>query len=238
MSQNHPSLTFEMSAWQASIPPDGSAPSRFQGAASSPRGGLSNPQRLSSSDLFRGPRVQPSCRLHGGPARHPTAFAAETGVLGTSPRMTDVGDQGASIPVSGARNPNDLNALKNNQRHKSSALKPGAQSELSPSRGRALGTGPSRRWGSNRAGPGWPGGRGVLGGGSQKDPRPWPDERETAGVDGAGSSNRPVPGSVGVADGPFRAALILPVRGETSIGMKQALNRRPSVKTVRRSGQV
>ena len=62
----------------------------------------------------------------------------------------------------------------------------------------------------------------------------WRDSR----VDGAGSPNRPVRGSVGVADGPFRATLILPARGETSIGMKQALNRRPSRQTVSRSGQV
>jgi hypothetical protein len=61
----------------------------------------------------------------------------------------------------------------------------------------------------------------------------WRDRR----VDGAGKQNRPVPGSVGVADGPFRATLILPARGEASTGMKQAYRRRPLRRTVSRSGR-
>ena len=83
----------------------------------------------------------------------------------------------------------------------------------------------------------WPGDRIAADGGAQKVPRSGGDDGGTGGPTGPGGSNRPVPGSVGVADGPFRATLILPVRGGTSTGMKQALSRRPSRTTVSRSGR-
>jgi hypothetical protein len=113
--------------------------------------------------------------------------AAERGVLGTSPRMTAIGEDGRrSIPVVGATNPSPSNALQKKQRHRSSGLKPPAQSKLSLSRGRALGTGPSRRWGWNRAGPPGPGDRTAAGGGAQKAPRSFGDDGGTGGLTGLG----------------------------------------------------
>ena len=148
------------------------------------------------------------------------------------------GDRCAAIPVLGRTNFNDLNALKNNQRHQRARARtartiepvsvaeegawyrPEAAMEMEPS-------GAAWAWRSGR------GGRRGSEGSKVRRGR-WRDRRD----DGAGSSNRPVPGSVGVADGLFRATLILLARGETSIGMKQALNRRPSRRTVSRSGRV
>jgi hypothetical protein len=157
---------------------------------------------------------------------------------GTSPMMTSVrGDRRRSIPASAAKNPNDLNVLKNNQRRQRASprtartidlvsvaeegawYRPEAAMEMEPS-------GAAWAWRSGRGGR-----RGSEG--SKAWRGRWRDRR----VDGVGKQNRPVPGSVGVADGPFRATLILPVRGGTSIGMKQALNRRPSRTTVSRSGR-
>jgi hypothetical protein len=101
--------------------------------------------------------------------------------------MTAIGGDGRrSIPVVGATNPSPSNALQKKQRHRSSGLKPPAQSKLSLSRGRALGTGPSRRWRWNRAGPPGPGDRIAAGGGAQKAPTPGGDDGGTGGSTGPG----------------------------------------------------
>jgi hypothetical protein len=63
------------------------------------------------------------------------------------------GHPAASIPADAATNPNLSNALKNNQRHNRCGAQTGRTIGLSPSRRRALGTDPKRRWRWNRAGP-------------------------------------------------------------------------------------
>jgi len=83
-----------------------------------------------------------------GRQRGPRNKSEDDGCLGMV-----CGDRATCIPANAAKNPNLSNALKKNQRHRSASAQTSRTINPSLSRGRALGTGPSRRWGSNRAGP-------------------------------------------------------------------------------------
>jgi hypothetical protein len=96
------------------------------------------------------------------------------------------GDGAASIPATAEKKSSNLNALKEKQRHNRRRIQTRCTIIPSPSRGRALGTGPSRRWGWNRAGPPGPGDRTAAGGGAQKAPRPGGDDGGTCGLTGPG----------------------------------------------------
>ena len=131
-----------------------------------------------------------------------------------------------------------FNALKNNQRHEHASPQTSRTIRAVSIAGEGSWYRPKQAMGMEPSGAGWAW-RSERGGrrgseGSKACRGRWRDRR----VDGAGkfkpacsrisrSRRRPLPGD-----------LILPVRGGTSIGMKQALSRRPSRQTVPRSGRV